>query len=238
MIFLSSYQLSLLSFPSPYPSLLLLVTLSLLHGDSDTAEMLHLNDILDESHTNQTVSTAVKFFSPAPTPRRDTPAGYHLWQTTQSNIHSDSSGSGSTDSEPPWSTYQKQIISLLCAYMLRTSQTSCFFNGVPFTPLQLLPNASAHRKPVSLPLHREARFFFGASLCPPVRLSLFCSDGASDPPYNIWRFKHTALCFDRHMQSLARASHFNKSSQAEHPSRKVEESLMEVHYFRGPQFKS
>lgn len=56
-------------FPSLSPSLLLLVTLSLLHGDSDTAEMLHLNDILDESHTNQTVSTLENFFfSPAQTP--------------------------------------------------------------------------------------------------------------------------------------------------------------------------
>lgn len=66
MIFLSSYQLPLSSalFLSLSPSLLLFVTLSLLHGDSDTAEMLHLNDILDESHTNQTASIAEKFYFP------------------------------------------------------------------------------------------------------------------------------------------------------------------------------
>ena len=55
MIFLSSYQLPLLSSPlslSLSLSLVLSLTLSLLHGDSDTAEMLHLNDILDESHTD------------------------------------------------------------------------------------------------------------------------------------------------------------------------------------------
>lgn len=88
VIFLSSRQLPLLSPRPPFasPSLLLLVTLSLLHGDSDTAETLHLHDISDESHSSQTPSTSEKCpTSPAappprhtPTPRRDAQRGDNL----------------------------------------------------------------------------------------------------------------------------------------------------------------
>ncbi len=69
MIFLSSHQLPLLSSLflalslslSLPPSLVHFLTLSLLHGDSDTAEMLHLNEISDESHTSRTLSISEKF---------------------------------------------------------------------------------------------------------------------------------------------------------------------------------
>lgn len=88
MIFLSSYQLPLLSallLLALSPSPVLFLALSLLHGDSDTAEMLHLNDIPDESHTDRPLSDFqcfilfVYFFQAYKHP----PVGYNLWTTAQ-----------------------------------------------------------------------------------------------------------------------------------------------------------
>lgn len=87
MIFLSSYQLPLLSallLLALSPSPVLFLTLSLLHGDSDTAEMLHLNDIPDESHADRPLSDFqcfilfIYFFTHTST---------HRWVITSGPLH-------------------------------------------------------------------------------------------------------------------------------------------------------
>lgn len=62
------HPLSFLCFPLPLSASLpphspspLSLSLSLLHGDSDTAEILHLSHTLDESYASQTPSISQKF---------------------------------------------------------------------------------------------------------------------------------------------------------------------------------
>lgn len=74
------------------------------------------------------------------------------------------SRSGSTDSELPWSTYQTQLISLLCTYSICSRlYKQAGFNAVPLTSLWPLLNAYTQ---CNLSIHCIA-----ASLCPSVSLS-------------------------------------------------------------------
>lgn len=140
MIFLSSDQPPLLSAPSLPPSLVLFLALSLLHGDSDTAEMLHLNDIAWVTLQSDAVHRWEVYFV-----HKGTLAGYNLWKA---RIVSDSQ----------WALApHRQCDILILMVFLSHCADRCYTR-----------NESTRSETVNPPLHRGARFLFIPLLSWPV----------------------------------------------------------------------
>lgn len=163
MIFLSSDQPPLLSAPSLPPSLVLFLALSLLHGDSDTAEMLHLNDIAWVTLQSDAVHRWEVYFV-----HKGTLAGYNLWKA---RIVSDSQ----------WALApHRQWAAVIDVSNAHFQTLLCLYTPDPTDILILMVflshcadrcytrNESTRSETVNPPLHRGARFLFIPLLSWPV----------------------------------------------------------------------
>lgn len=180
MIFLSWYQPPLSCALLPF--LPLPPALSLLHGDSDTAEMLQLSDRLDESHSDWTPSITEKCFQ---------------HEQVDTTLHKKHAGTSERRCVNKSTQARASIWLWLCAvtvscsdprvkrlfwgfplYLCSWLNKHTDFNGVPFTALwPLLPKKHVHTWWIcqSTAPQRRGFYSFLRSLRPSVSLSPFCS---------------------------------------------------------------